>query len=170
MEELKPCPFCGGAARAFKRTCDKDTRYDPSHRAFPIVRCGSCGACAEGDDWTEPQVAIERWNRRAQQVEAVPQWVECAKQMPAADVIVLAFYKNSRGLDRRIRAKWVPAKTLEVSGDCDDFGEYDEDSDVYWCPEGWYEVINNWDDFRAIAVHEGVITHWMPLPPPPQST
>lgn len=73
-EQLKPCPFCGGIAKAYKRTCDQSDRYDPGDRAFPIVRCGSCGCCAEGKDWTELDTAIEAWNRRDQpaQVGAEP--------------------------------------------------------------------------------------------------
>lgn len=69
-EQLKPRPFCGGIAKAYERTCDKSDRYDPSHRAFPIVRCGSCGCCAVGKDWTEPDTAVKQWNRRAQPAQA----------------------------------------------------------------------------------------------------
>lgn len=49
----------------FPRNCDKDTPYNPADRAFPIVRCRSCGADAAGDDWKGPETAIAKWNRRA---------------------------------------------------------------------------------------------------------
>ncbi len=32
---------------------------------------------------------------------------------------------------------------------------------------GWYECINNWDDYTEVAIHEGEPSHWMPLPAPP---
>lgn len=65
MNELKPCPFCGNdKPMIHARTCDKGDRYDPADRAFPIVRCHTCGCCAEGTDWSEPKTAIEKWNRR----------------------------------------------------------------------------------------------------------
>lgn len=94
-------------------------------------------------------------------------WVSVGDRMPQVGSIVMAYYKNSHGHDRRIRAKWIPAKTLEASHDCDGEAEYDEATDTYYCPEGWYECMDNWDEFRAIFVHEGDITHWMPMPPTP---
>jgi len=64
--ELKPCPFCGSKnVTAFARTCNKDSKYNPADRAFPIVRCRECGACSEGRDWSEPITAITKWNERA---------------------------------------------------------------------------------------------------------
>jgi len=62
---IKPCPFCGGEASARPRTCNRNTPYNPADRAFPIVRCGKCGAEAIGDDWKSEATAIEAWNRRA---------------------------------------------------------------------------------------------------------
>jgi len=97
-------------------------------------------------------------------------WTVVGEQMPDAGAIVLAYYKNSQGKDRRIRAKWVQAKTLEASGDWDGDCEYDEATDTYYCPQGWYECMDNWDEFRCIFVHEGQVTHWMPLPPAPDTT
>ena len=64
-DSLKPCPFCGGAASLHPRTCDKNTPYNPADRAFPIVRCGQCGAEAAGKDWGRPETAAEKWNARA---------------------------------------------------------------------------------------------------------
>lgn len=52
----------------FKPTCDKYTPYDPSHRAFPMVRC-SCGASTSGSDWDESgKTAVAAWNRRNEQL------------------------------------------------------------------------------------------------------
>lgn len=66
-DELKPCPFCGSKnISAYARTCNKDSKYNPADRAFPIVRCLECGSCAEGRDWGEPITAITKWNSRTQ--------------------------------------------------------------------------------------------------------
>ena len=64
-DSLKPCPFCGGAASLHPRTCDKNTPYNPADRAFPVARCGQCGAEALGKDWGKPETAAEKWNTRA---------------------------------------------------------------------------------------------------------
>jgi len=90
-------------------------------------------------------------------------WVSVDDAMPKSGVTVLACYKNSHGNLRRIRAEWTAAKTVEANAEYD-WGEYDEETDTYWTPEGWYECIDNWDEFSSIAVGEGEITHWMPLP------
>lgn len=101
--------------------------------------------------------------------EPLGAWVPVAERMPASGLPVLACYKNSHGNWRRIRAEWVAAKTQE-SGDNSDIGEYDEATDTYYDPQGWYERIDNWDDgFSAVGVNQGEVTHWMPLPAPPQS-
>ena len=90
-----------------------------------------------------------------------------SERMPHSGAVVLAAYRNERGEWRRIRAQWIEAKTLE-SGCDSEIGEYDEETDTYYDPEGWYERINNWCDYTHIAVYEGVVTHWMPLPEPPK--
>ena len=98
-------------------------------------------------------------------VQAVPQWVSVDDRMPEPGVTVLASYLNSNGLPRRIRAKWVKAGSCESSPESD-IGEYDEASDTYYDPEGWYEQIDNWDDYTAILV-DAAVSHWMPMPAAP---
>ena len=94
-------------------------------------------------------------------------WTSVKAAMPQSGVTVLAYYKNRNGFERRIRAKWTAAKTVESNSEFG-WGEYDEATDSYWTPEGWYECVDNWDEFSAIMVSEGEVTHWMPLPPAPQ--
>ena len=88
------------------------------------------------------------------------------QQMPESGRTVLACYTNGAGKVRRIRAAWVAAKSSEASLESE-IAEYDEDADCYYDPEGWYEQIDNWDDYSAVAVYQGEITHWMPLPDAP---
>jgi hypothetical protein len=49
----------------------------------------------------------------------------------------------------------------------DGYGDYDEDEDEYYWPEGWYELIDNWEDYSAVRIHYDV-THWTPLPDGPE--
>lgn len=103
----------------------------------------------------------------ADRAQAQPEgWINVDDRSPATGTPVLACYKNSAGKLRLIRASWVAAKSHESSPDSE-IGEYDEELDCYFDPEGWYEKIDNWDDYSAIAVHEPV-THWMLLPAAPQ--
>jgi hypothetical protein len=111
-------------------------------------------------------VLWEAW-QAALSVPEVPQWIPVSERLPESGVIVLACYTNRAGNVRRIRAQWVAAKTSEYMAD-GDFGEYDEATDTYYDPEGWYECIDNWGDYSSVMVGEGEITHWMPLPDAPK--
>jgi hypothetical protein len=110
------------------------------------------------------RAALARWGRPA--IQPVP----VAERLPGPGKKVIAYYLNALGNSRTILAEWVPAKTKADDGLADDdFAEYDEESDEYCWPEGWYEVIENWDDYGAVFVNEGEITHWRPLPPGPHN-
>lgn len=95
-------------------------------------------------------------------------WIPVAV-LPAPCLKVIATYVNRLGNRRTIMAKWVPGKTEEAHSLDDEFGEYDEATDTTYAPEGWYEVIDNCDDCTFVAVSEGAITHWMPLPEAPDA-
>ena len=110
---------------------------------------------------------MTEWETVRAALAAEPQqpvvWTSIKDAMPQSGVTVLVCYRNSLGNIRRIRAKWTAAKTVEANAEYD-WGEHDEATDAYWTPEGWYECIENWDEFSSIAVGEGEVTHWMPLP------
>lgn len=57
-------------------------------------------------------------------------------------------------------------KTIPCSYNDDIDMEYDEEKDEYYFPEGWWEVIKNWDEYSCVAIAD-FVTHWMPLPPSP---
>ena len=62
-----------------------------------------------------------------------------------------------------IRAQWAPKGYLESTGD-GDFGEYNEASDTYYWPEGWYEWNQHEETHWAVSETPRA---WQPLPPSP---
>lgn len=104
--------------------------------------------------------------------KALMEWISTAERMPESGQIVLAFHLNSHGLPRRIRAEYVQAMTREAGAsgdiDCDLDCDYDEATDTFYWPGGWYEHIEHWDEYACFRVPDSIkVTHWMPLPEPP---
>jgi hypothetical protein len=127
--------------------------------------------------WFEPGSPEDRNRNRAagllQQLSAaapavVP--VAVSERLPEPNIKVLAHYFNVLGKGRTICAIWVPAKTRSDSYGDDDFTEYDEETDKFYWPEGWYEAIENWDDLGWVKVDEGEVVYWQPLPKWPAHT
>lgn len=96
-------------------------------------------------------------------------WIPVSERLPESERTVLAFYLNSHGKGRRVRAEYIAAKTKSADDgwDSDEPADYDEQADEYFWPAGWYEVMDNWDCLTHMAIHEGEVTHWMPLPAAP---
>lgn len=81
---------------------------------------------------------------------------------------MLLAYRNSLGKWRRVIAFYAPKLAIEQSDYSSDWYEYDEAGDRYFLPEGWYECIENWDDYSSVHMSGVEPTHWMPLPPAPK--
>jgi hypothetical protein len=114
------------------------------------------------------EIAVRAALAHQEQEQEPVAWVSVTQAMPKSGVKVLACYRNKLGKLRRIRAHWIAAKTVEASSeDWDQCSEYDEATDTYYVTEGWYECIDNWGDYSAVAVSEGDVTHWMALPEAP---
>ncbi len=135
-------------------------RFERMESTPPWVERGNSNAQVVAREVS--RAVLTRYARPAIQPVAV------SERLPEPGKKVIAYYLNALGNSRTILAEWVPAKTKADDGlTDDDFAEYDEESDEYYWPEGWYEVIENWDDYGAVFVNEGEITHWRPLPPGP---
>lgn len=105
------------------------------------------------------RAVLARWGNP---VPAVP--VPVTERLPEPNTKVLAHYFNDLGNGRTICAIWVPAKSRSDESGDDDFTEYDEEDDKFYWPEGWYEVIENWDELGWVQVYEGEVDYWQPLP------
>jgi hypothetical protein len=75
---------------------------------------------------------------------------------PKTGIKVILFYLNRNNLARTVMARWLTDEQAAET-DADDVG----------LEGGWYECIDNWNDYTEVAIHEGEPSHWMPLPPPP---
>ena len=89
-------------------------------------------------------------------VPSVPEWLPI-ETAPRDGRKLILFYLNRNNKSRTVMARWVTDEEAAET-DADDVG----------LEGGWYECIDNWDDYCQIAIHEGEPTHWMPLPAAPK--
>lgn len=103
----------------------------------------------------------------------LPRWIPVTERLPenAEAVLVRGYAVNSPKYKATFKGRWIAAHSMlsdDFGADSDMDLEYDEAEDEYYVPEGWFERIENWDDYTDIAVCDFTITHWMPLPEPPE--
>ena len=86
-------------------------------------------------------------------------WTRLPGQLPEPGMPVLL----DIGKEFPIRAMWAAKFTLPVSlEDYSGFGEHDERTDEWYCPEGWYE----WNEHEEIHWRVTETPRaWAPLPP-----
>ena len=89
-------------------------------------------------------------------------------EKPEKDQIVIATYLNCYGKRRRVRAVYIRQYEEEAGEDDELCAEYCEERDEWYLKEGWYELIDNWADYSSVAIVEGVVDYWMPMPPAPE--
>lgn len=84
---------------------------------------------------------------------------------PSAKPVLVA-YKNRCDKWRVVKAVKYEQYQNEQPADDDEgeVGEYCEEKDAYFVRAGWYELIDNWDDFGFVAIYEGDPVAWMNLP------
>ena len=85
-------------------------------------------------------------------------WTKLPGQLPAPGMPVLL----DIGKKYPIRAMWAAKHTVQAADDDTDWGEYVEEDDMYYAPEGWYEWNQCEDNHWRVTETPRA---WMPLPP-----
>ena len=80
------------------------------------------------------------------------------------DTPLLATYLDEAGKPKTIRAELIGQFTQEAGPEWD-CAVYNEDTDCWYRPAGWVELMDHWDDADSCYIHAQIIG-WMPLPEP----
>ena len=88
---------------------------------------------------------------------AVPQWMPI-ETAPKTGRKLIVFYMNRNNKARTVMARWLTDEQAAET-DTDDVG----------LEGGWYECIDNWDDYTEVEIHEGEPMLWLPLPAAPSA-
>lgn len=98
------------------------------------------------------------------------EWVSVEEGLPDAEKEVRLFCVTTNGYKYQCQGFYVPPGMRRddsgYSWDWECCDQYDEDSDDYFVNPGWYESSHSWDEYSAFGIADKV-THWMPLPAPP---
>ena len=143
--------LCADRADAEHEARNADTAWPAMgpHRAVQLVEAGF--------DAADMATAAAQGFRDGEASAA--SWISVDARLPEPNTPVLL----DIGKMFPIRALWAGKHTVSVGTDVDDWGEYDEETDEYYCPEGWYE----WNEHEEVhwAVSE-TPRAWRELPPP----
>tara|TARA_R110000868_G_scaffold2590_3_gene18598 strand:- start:2629 stop:3081 length:453 start_codon:yes stop_codon:yes gene_type:complete len=108
-------------------------------------------------------------NRAAAYGREQAQWVPVSERLPPPNQKVLVHYTNAVGKGRTVCGFHCGEKERDSEdyGGFEDGGDWSDDGEHFYWPAGWYEEIDNWEDYSAVAICYGEPTHWRPLPEPP---
>ena len=100
------------------------------------------------------------------------EWISVDDRLPESGVLCLlcCVVKRYDGTHRQYICDGFHAERFKEEcyfADDECVTEYNEETDEYYLYEGWYEEINNWNEYSSIAIDD-TVTHWMPLPEPPK--
>ena len=101
----------------------------------------------------------------------VEKWISVKDRMPEQEECVLLLCKTQYGTSYKCIGFYESGMMRRDDSDyCWDYevcDSYDEENDNYLVNKGWFERVFNWDDYSACGI-EDTVTHWMPLPKPPE--
>lgn len=100
------------------------------------------------------QGAWMAWQAKAQ---AVPEWISVEDRLPEAHEFVLV--KTKSNYAQYIVAHYIPKFTVTDGAD-DEFGDYCEEKDDWFLPQGWYANVSPVsDEYMGYFIDEDV-TQW----------
>ena len=125
-----------------------------THEAISTALCENAPLT---DDQRAALLTLVMADKRAQALwDAATQWQPIETAPKDGRKVILA-YRNRNDKARTVMARWL---TDEEAAETD--------ADGVGLEGGWYECIDNWNDYTEVAIHEGEPSHWMPSPAAPK--
>lgn len=97
-------------------------------------------------------------------------WISVKARMPESQTRVLVTVKTRYGKHVVLIACHVNSREVESEDyrwqDAEIDWDYDEENDIYWVPECWYEdnFVEENTSWIIDEYADGIVTHWMPMP------
>lgn len=146
--------------------------------------CASVGACISdrceyylgGNLMCTRELARDAMEYINELEAKAPRWISVKDRIPDNEVDVMVCVTRKHYSDPSKYIRFV-AKAFHTDGrtntedsqyiwDTENIDmDYDEESDAYVIPEGWWESVEYSEEFSAI---DDFVTHWMPLPEAPE--
>lgn len=98
-------------------------------------------------------------------LESPRDWTPCAdgQNLPQSEKQVLLTCISDNKRIYECKGYYLAKHSKEI-GCADDLeSDYDEETDINYCPEGFYECIENWGDYSFVYINDTVLA-WQPLP------
>ena len=98
------------------------------------------------------------------------EWISVKDERPETNTAIIIYLIDDKGKGHTIKAVYIEGKTLAASIDSEWY-EYDETTDSYYCPEGWFEDVYaetglDYNYHWLGTDSELNITHWQRLKNP----
>lgn len=99
-------------------------------------------------------------------------WIPCSESLPDTETEVLALCRRG-GVSFVCPAMHedgtiITSESIWNWNEIEGYGLYSEEADDWYIPEGWWEYRRFNDDDVYNNIIDCAVTHWMPLPEPPE--
>lgn len=103
-------------------------------------------------------------------------WIPVSERLPEGNIKVLVTgreyskylkkYRYVRFIARYISKYLIKVCDMWTECDDDDMQDHNESDDEYYAKDGWYESVENWNDYTDLYVSDYEVIAWQPLPEP----
>ena len=95
---------------------------------------------------------------------AKPRWIPVSERLPESGKNVLARYQYNSGKKCVVCAFYADKLSIDATYSDECTQEYDEVTDEYYLKQGWYEAIDNWEEYSSVAICDHIVSERMELP------